>query len=107
MSGWYPGRLIDEFFGSSGKYHAQTYSSATDQMAALRQRYVEKWKSMGLNDRQIDLALKLATDWVEGMEDFMRREGVTISPQTRVDFYRVALGVADRWANTMFTERLW
>jgi uridine phosphorylase len=107
VSGWYPGKLIADLLSRDNKYRAQTYSSATDQMAALRQQYIEKWKRMGLTDHQIDMALRLATDWVEGMEAFMMRSGATISPQTTVDLYRTALGVADRWVNRMFTERLW
>jgi len=107
VSGWYPGKFIADLMSPRSRYNAQTYASSTDQMAALRQEYINKWKNKGLTDNQINLALKLATDWVEGMEDFITRNGGTISPQTRVDFYRTGLSVADKWVNKMFTERLW
>jgi len=109
VSGWYPGKYLDEYFGVGGHspYYAQAYTSATDEMAALRQKHVDKWRSMGLTDNQINLALKLATDWVEGIEDFMTRAGATVNAQTTVGLYRTALEVADKWVNKMFTERLW
>jgi len=107
VSGWYPGKFIADLISPRSQYHAQTYASSTDQMAALRQEYINKWKNKGLTDHQINLALKLATDWTNGMESFMTRSGATISPQTTVDLYRTALGVADSWVNKMFAERLW
>jgi hypothetical protein len=107
VSGWYPGKFIADLISPRSQYHAQTYASSTDEMAALRQKYVDKWRNMGLTDNQINLALKLATDWVEGIEDFLGRAGATINTQATVGLYRTALEIADKWVNKMFTERLW
>jgi len=107
VSGWYPGKFIADLISPRSQYHAQTYASSTDEMAALRQKYIDKWRSMGITDNQINLALKLATDWVEGIEDFLGRAGVTVNAQATVGLYRTALEIADKWVNKMFTERLW
>ena len=107
MSGWYPGKFIADLISPRSQHHAQTYASSTDEMAALRQKYIDKWRSMGITDNQINLALKLATDWVEGIEDFLGRAGVTVNAQATVGLYRTALEIADKWVNKMFTERLW